>query len=175
MNLHVPFAKNLHNWRWVYTFPWQKLALFVSPFTLPVSPFMITERSPLWRWNSQWVHTFRCQKIFRPLCSHSFKWRDQWSKTQDQRSNPAQSYIILPSKKWIKLIPKTIGNRKGDCAWGGSGWETLPEKIYRSQSTNQEGVRSVQRTDLCFVICRLSQVKFIPPSHLRHNLFFYFQ
>ena len=49
MNLHVPFAKNSHNWRWVYTFPCQKLALFVSPFTLPVSPF--TERSPLWRWN----------------------------------------------------------------------------------------------------------------------------
>ena len=90
MNLHVPFAKNSHNWQWVYTFPCQKLALFVSPFTLPVSPF--TERS---RWNSQWVHTFRCQKNFRPLCSHSFKWhepRDEWSKTQDKWSNPARSY-----------------------------------------------------------------------------------
>ena len=42
MNSHVPFAKNSHNWRWVYTFPCQKLALFFSPFTLPVSPF--TER-----------------------------------------------------------------------------------------------------------------------------------
>ena len=30
--------------------------------------------------------------------------------------------LFLPSKKWIKLIPKTIGNRKRDCAWGGSGW-----------------------------------------------------
>ena len=50
-------------WRWVYTFPCQKLALFVSPFTLPVSPF--TERLPLWRWNLQWVHTFRCQKAAR--------------------------------------------------------------------------------------------------------------
>ena len=30
-----------------YTFPCQKFALFVSPFTLPVSPF--TERSPWWR------------------------------------------------------------------------------------------------------------------------------
>ena len=27
------------NWRWVYTFPCQKLAPFVSPFTFPVSPF----------------------------------------------------------------------------------------------------------------------------------------
>ena len=42
----------------------KKFALFVSPFTLPVSPF--TERSPWWRWNSQWVHTFHCQKNFRP-------------------------------------------------------------------------------------------------------------
>ena len=51
--------------------------------------------SPLWRWNSQWVHTFRC-----PKNSHSLNWldslkwrepRDEWSKTQDKRSNPAQS------------------------------------------------------------------------------------
>ena len=30
--------------------------------------------------------------------------------------------FFFPSKKWIKLIPKTIGNTKRDCAWGGSGW-----------------------------------------------------
>ena len=59
----LSLAKNSHNWRWAYTFPCQKFALF-SPFTLPVSPF--TERSPWWRWNSQWVHTFHCQKNFRP-------------------------------------------------------------------------------------------------------------
>ena len=89
----LSLAKNSHNWRWAYTFPCQKFALFVSPFTLPVSPF--TERSPLWRWNSQWVHAFHCQNFFRPLCSPSFKWhepRDEWSKTQDKWSNPAQSY-----------------------------------------------------------------------------------
>ena len=67
----LSLAKNSHNWRWAYTFPCQKFALFVSPFTLPVSPF--TERSPLWRWNSQRVHTFHCQRIFRPRCSRSVK------------------------------------------------------------------------------------------------------
>ena len=87
----LPFAKNSHNWRCVYTFPWQKLALFVSPFTLPVSPF--TERSPLWRWNSQWVHTVRCQKIFAifvPTLSNgaSRATSDRKPKTNDQ---------ILPS------------------------------------------------------------------------------
>ena len=35
----LSLAKNSHNWRWAYTFPYQKFALFVSPFTLPVSPF----------------------------------------------------------------------------------------------------------------------------------------
>ena len=32
-----------------------------------------------------------------------------------------------------------------------------------------------RRTDLCFAICRFSQVRFITPSQLTHNLFFYFQ
>ena len=83
--------------------------------------------------------------------------------------------FFFPSKKWIKLIPKTIGNRKRDCAWGGSGWWTLPEKICRSQSTNQSAELNERLPDLCFAICRFSQVRFIAPSHLTHNLFFYFQ
>ena len=66
---------------------------------------------------------------------------DRKPKTNDQIL--ASPILFFPSKKWIKLIPKTIGNRKRDSAWGGSGRLTLPEKIYRSQSTNQEGVRSV--------------------------------
>ena len=100
-------AKNSLNWRWAYTFPCQSFALFVSPFTLPVSP--CTERSPLWRWNSQRVHTFHCQKNFRPLCSPSFKWhepRDEWSKTQDKWSNPAKSNFVLPIEKLNQINTK---------------------------------------------------------------------
>ena len=42
------------------------------------------------------------------------------------------------SKKGIKLILKTIGNRKGDCAWSCSRWQThCPKKICKLQSTNQ--------------------------------------
>ena len=45
---------------------------------------------------------------------------DRKPKTNDQiLPNPI---LFFPSKNWIKLIPKTIGNRKRDCAWGGSGW-----------------------------------------------------
>ena len=52
------------------------------------------------------------------------------------------------------------------------GWDQLPpilrhptvlyshENICRSQCTNQEGVRFAHRTDLCFAICRFSQVVF---------------
>ena len=49
------------------------------------------------------------------------------------------------------------------------------EKIYRSQSTNQSAELNERLPDLCFAICRFSQVRFITPSHLTHNLFFYFQ
>ena len=36
----LSLAKNSHKWRRIYTFPCQKFALFVSPFTLSVSPFL---------------------------------------------------------------------------------------------------------------------------------------
>ena len=44
-------------------------------------------------------------------------------------------------EKRIKLILKTIGNRKGDCAWSCSRWQTQPEKIWKLQSTNQYNMR----------------------------------
>ena len=119
----LSLAKTSHNWRWAYTFPCQKFALFVSPFTLPVSPF--AERSPWWRWNSQWVHTFHCQKFFRPRALFPLF---QMARAARRIENPRQMIkscpvlFFFPLKKGIKLIPKTIGNRKRDCAWGGSGW-----------------------------------------------------
>ena len=45
---------------------------------------------------------------------------DRKPKTNDQLL--PSPILFFPSKNWIKLIPKTIGNRKRDCAWGGSGW-----------------------------------------------------
>ena len=60
-----------------------------------------------------------------------FKNSKYWSRSTEQIS-----------KKGIKLILKTIGNRKGDCAWSCSRWQTQPEKICKLQSTNQYNVRS---------------------------------
>ena len=44
---------------------------------------------------------------------------DRKPKTNDQI---LPSPIVLLIEKMNQLIPKTIGNRKRDCAWGGSGW-----------------------------------------------------
>ena len=71
------------SWRWVCTFPCQKIALFASPFTLPVA--LKFAMSSL---------TLSVAKKNRTLCFDSLKWRDscdEWSKTQDKWSNPAQS------------------------------------------------------------------------------------
>ena len=53
---------------------------------------------------------------------------------------------------WLGIILKTIGNRKGDCAWSCSRWQTQPEKICKSQRTNQ--CHSL-RTLYWFVLCNL--------------------
>ena len=58
------------------------------------------------------------------------------------------------SEDELQLILKTVGNnsRKGDCAWSCSRWQTQPEKICKSQHTNQ--CHSV-RTLYWFVLCDL--------------------
>ena len=179
------------NWRWIYTFPLPKIRTIGHEFTLSLAknshfsflpshfPSLPSLRGHHCGAEIRNGFTLSVAKkffaLFVPTLSNgaSRATSDRKPKTNDQIL--PSPILFFPSKKWIKSIPKTIGNRKRDCAWGGSGWETLPEKICRSQSTNQEGVRSVQRTDLCFAICRFSQVRFLTPSHLTHNLFFYFQ
>ena len=64
----------------------------------------------------------------------------RWKETNRRRSNH------------IQLILKTIGNRKGDCAWSCSRGQTQPEKICKSQRTNQ--CHSL-RTFYWFVLCNL--------------------
>ena len=71
--------------------------------------------------------------------------RTTWVKEQ-------QVVSWAKSKKGIKLILKTIGNRKGDCAWSCSRWQTQAEKISKLQSTNQYNVRNEWHW---FVCCNL--------------------
>ena len=65
---------------------------------------------------------------------------DRGSKQQSTRSNfrlQRSPFSSKKSKKWIKLIPKTIGNRKRDCAWGcawgiNTTWENLQIEKHKS-------------------------------------------
>ena len=53
--------------------------------------------------------TLSVAKKILPLCSDSLKWRephDEWSKTQDNWSNPAQSYFVLPIEKMNQINTK---------------------------------------------------------------------
>ena len=73
---------------------------------------------------------------------------------------------FFSSKKWIKLTPKTIGNRKKRLFVRlRSGDKHHLRKSSDRKAQNQEGVRSAHRTDLCFSIWRFSQVVFIPRAH----------
>ena len=92
---------------------------------------------------------------------------DRGSKQQSTRSNfrlHRSSFSSKKSKKWIKLIPKTIGNRKRDCAWGcawviNTTWENLQIEKHKS------GRRSF-RSPNWFVLfdLQISQVVFIPQA-----------
>ena len=65
---------------------------------------------------------------------------DRGSKQESKRSNfrlHRSSFSSKKSKNWIKLIPKTIGNRKRDCAWGcawgiNTTWENLQIEKHKS-------------------------------------------
>ena len=152
MSLHFPLPK-IRTWRWVYTFPCQKFALFVSSFTLPISPFLNGHH--LWRWNSQWVLTFRRQKF-----SPSLFWL------------PRLARLFFPSKKWIKLIPKTIGNRKRDCAWGcARGINTTRKNL---QIANHKSGRRSFRSPDWFVLCDLPIFSGVvyPPSATSRTISF---
>ena len=54
------------------------------------------------------------------------------------------------------------------------GGYTPPEKICRSKSTNQFGERNERLPDLCFSICRFSQVVFIPRAQPHAQSLFLF-
>ena len=111
----------------------------------------------------------KCFALFLPPLSNgtSRATSERKAKTNDQILPSA--ILFFPTKKWIKLIPKTIGNRKEIVREVARG-----DKPYLRKSTDRKAqIRKafVQRTDLCFAIGRFSQVRFITPSHLTHNLF----
>ena len=82
--------------------------------------------------------------------------------------------LLALKKKWIKLIPKTIGKGKRDCAWGcaqgiNTTWENLQTAKHKSG-----GCSFRSRTDLYFAICRFSQAVFIPRARPHAQSLFLF-
>ena len=158
MSLHFPLPK-IRTWRWVYTFPDPFPKIRTFRFSLHTSHLTLLKWSSLWRWNSQWVLTFLCQKI---------------SPSLFRLSQVAR--LFFPSKKWIKLIPKTIGNRKRDlCVRLRSGDKHHPRK-----SADRKAQIRKAFVSLTGLICALRSADFLgwclfPERNLTHNLFFYFQ
>ena len=123
-------------------------------FWCMLSPIVIVEHTSVWEggWGkrgrfdvasrSQTPKT-SCQnhkqQLLRPRSSPS---KVKWHIPEQPGWKTASGSTEQISKKGIKLILKTIGNRKGDCAWSCSRWQTQPEKICKLQSTNQYNVRS---------------------------------
>ena len=155
--LHFSLPKRW-NWRRVLHFSLPKICNLVSPvlFFLNGAEFTLSVAK-----NVELFETVRILRKIRTLRDRftSVKWRNKGSKHRNKRSNFGWTVLLL-IEKWIKLIPKTIGNRKKRLCLRLRS--KPPEKIFRSKSTNQEGVRSAHRTDLCFSIWRFSQVVFIP-------------
>ena len=123
------------------------VCFLVCSFSCMLSPIVIVEHT------SAWEGVGGRGEFWRGIPPSNTK--DQLPKPQQQllrpRSGPSSTYpnnrvekqqVEQISKKGIKLILKTIGNRKGDCAWSCSRWQTQPEKICKLQSTNQYNVRS---------------------------------
>ena len=158
MNFAIFLAKNFAGEEFC-TFPRQNLHLSFSPL------------------EGRWVHTFRCQKrcALRSSSRSSFcfcqmAWQGIEALKQTNEFPAAPPFFS--SKKWIKSIPKAIGNRIRDRAWGCAP----PEKICRSKSTNQEKAFF----PLTGLICAFRSADFLrwclsPERNLTHNLFFYFQ
>ena len=118
----LSLAKNSHNWRWACTFPCQKFALSFLPSHFPSLPSRRGHHCGAEIRNEFTLSIAKnCFALFVPPLSNGT------SRTTSDRKPKAIDQILpspilfFPLKNWIKLIPKTIGNRKRDCAWGGSG------------------------------------------------------
>ena len=109
--------------------------------------------SPL---EGRWAHPFCCQKLCAlrdkssrsSFCFCQMAWQGIEAPKQTIKFSAAPSFFS--SKKWIKLIPKTIGNRKRDCAWGCARRKnTTSENL---QIEKHKSVRWAERTPSWFVL-----------------------
>ena len=92
--------------------------------------------------------------LFKTVCIlRTVKWLGRGIETAKQAIEFPAEPFFFSSKKWIKLIPKTIetiGNRKRDCAWGCTrGINTTGENL---QNEKHKSVQWAERTPSWFVL-----------------------
>ena len=122
------------NWRRVHTFPCPRFALF---FFRSI-PFASLRWSPLSRHEFTFLLPKRLHPLLRP---QAIKWHDKWSKNWQMFECAAKPSFF---KTGIKLLPKTIGNRKRDCVWDCS--RTTCKNL---QSTK---ISAMMRTSVCLSV-----------------------
>ena len=120
---------------------------------------VVRGRGEIWRGSPQWNTKPPAKTTNSNSCD-----RAAAQVKEHKPEQPGWKY----SKYWANIEKrnlKTIGNRKGDCAWNCSRWQTQPEIICKLQSTNQYNVRSewhwFVRCDLQIFsgcVCRLEQL-----------------
>ena len=149
--LHLSFSP--HKWRWVHTFLCHKRCTIRNSRNLPK------------------IRTLRDRFT-------SVKWRDRESKHRNKRSNFRLHRPFFSSKNWIKLIPKTIGNRKKRlCVRLRSGDKHHLRKSSDQIEKHKSGRRSFRSPDW-FVLFDLKIFPggVYPPSATSRTIsFFYFQ
>ena len=144
-----------------FTFPCQTAMNFApflaKNFHLSIGEEFCTflEKTNFSRLEGRWVHTFRCQKRCAlqnssrsSFCFCQMAWQGIEAPKQTIELLAAPSFFS--SKKWIKLIPKFIGNRKRDSAWGcARRINTTSENL---QIEKHKSVRWAKRTPSSFVL-----------------------
>ena len=128
---------------------------------------------------SHWLHTFHCQKrcnlrnsSHSSFCFCQMAW--QGIEVLKQMIEFLAAPSFFSSRKWITLIPITIGNRERDCVWGcarriNTTRENLQIKKHKSRG------RSFRSPDWVVRSADFLRWCLSPECNLTHNLFFCFQ
>ena len=113
-------------WRRVLHFSLPKICTLVSPHLNGAELVLSVAKN---------VALFETVPILRKNSHCQMAWEGIEAAKQTIEFPVAQSFFS--SKKWIKLIPKAIGNRKRDCAWRcargiNTTWENLQIEKHKS-------------------------------------------
>ena len=109
-----------------------------------------------WECEAQWPIGYGVGLLRIKLSSARIRpWPLRWVLGQDSLLSLSQEAFTLASISYLAILVNIY-------------WQ----KIYRSQSTNQSADLNERLPNLCFAICRFSQVRFITPATSRTNFCF---